>query len=262
MDIVAKRVSRQKNGIVCKNCHTASKGNYCYHCGQAITTRRLEVKQLLSETFFSVVNVNQGQGFIFTLKSLCTKPGEVIREYIQGRRIVYYPPHKYLLLIGAVAAFFSTRYHFFSGQPASGILDEEADSLLAGFWLYADTYTTLINIVTIPVFALFSWLFRRKAYNYAENIVLNTYITSQQLLLFICMVPVFVFYSTAPGYVYLIDCYIVATMLYNVWVYKQFFGFRRWTGVLCAGLIMLSAYVCQFLLNLLFFIVAKNLVSL
>jgi hypothetical protein len=90
--------------------------------------------------------------------------------------------------------------------------------------------------------------------------VLNAYITSQQLLLFICMVPVFEVYSTAPGY--LIDSYIVATLLYNVWVYKQFFGFKRWTGVLCAALIMLSAYVCQFLLNLLFFMVARNLVSL
>jgi hypothetical protein len=163
-------------------------------------------------------------------------------------------------LIGAVAAFFSTRYHFFSGQPASGFLSREADSLLKGFWLYADTYTTLINIVTIPVFALFSWLFRRKAYNYAENLVLNTYITSQQLLLFICMVPVFEFHPMASGY--LINFYILATLLYNVWVYKQFFGFKQWTGVLCASLIMLSAYVCQFLLNLLFFIVARNLIIL
>jgi hypothetical protein len=260
MDAVAKKVSRPKHGIVCKNCHTVSNGNYCSHCGQAIATRRLEVKPLLWETFFSVVNVNQGQGFIFTLKSLCKRPGETIRQYIGGRRVVYYPPHKYLLLIGAAAAFFSTRYHFFSGQPASGFLSEETESLLMGFWLYADTYTTLINIVTIPVFALFSWLLRRKAYNYAENIVLNAYITSQQLLLFICMVPVFEFYSTAPGY--LIDFYIVVTLLYNVWVYKQFFGFKRWTGILCAVLIMLSAYICQFLLNLLFFMLARNVVSL
>jgi hypothetical protein len=257
MEVTAKKVSIQKEGTVCKNCQTASKGNFCYHCGQAIATRRLEVKQLVSETFFSVVNVNRGQGFIYTVKALCTRPGEAIRQYIQGRRIVYYPPHKYLLLIGAVAAFFSTRYHFFSGQPTSGFLSMEADSLLVAFWLYADTYTTLINIVTIPVFALFSWLFRRKAYNYAENIVLNAYITSQQLLLFICMVPLFEFYSTASGY--LINFYIVATLLYNVWVYKQFFELNRWTGVLCAGFIILSAYVCQFLLNLLFFIAARNL---
>jgi hypothetical protein len=259
MNVAAKKVSRQKNGTVCKNCHKVSKGNYCSHCGQAIATRRLEVKQLLSETFFSVVNVNQGQGFIFTLKSLCTRPGEAIRAYIGGQRIVYYPPHKYLLLIGAVAAFFSTRYHFFSGQPDTGILSMEADSLLMGFWLYADTYTTLINIVTIPVFALFSWLFRIKAYNYAENIVLNTYITSQQLLLFICMVPLFELFGSSAEY--LLHFYILATLLYNVWVYKQFFGFKRWTGVVCAGLIMLCAYVCQFLLNLLFFTVAKKLIS-
>ncbi|QHT71775.1 DUF3667 domain-containing protein [Rhodocytophaga rosea] len=255
MEVTSKKVSRQKNRTVCKNCNTPCKGNYCYHCGQATATRQLEVKPLLWEAFFSVVDVNQG--FIFTLKSLCIKPGEAIREYIEGRRIKYYPPHKYVLLIGAVAAFFSTRYHFFSGQPTSGILSIASDSRLAGFWLYADTYTTLINIITIPVFAIFSWLLRRKAYNYAENIVLNTYITSQQLLLFVSMVPLFECYSTTPRYV--INFYVVVTLLYNVWVYKQFFGFKRWTGVLCAAFMMFSAYICQFLLNLLFFVVAKNL---
>jgi hypothetical protein len=255
MPLTAKKATRKAKTIRCQNCQTACTGNYCYHCGQSTATRRLEVKELLTDTFFSVVNVNQG--FVFTVKSLLVRPGKAIREYIQGHRIVYYPPYKYLLLIGAVAAFFSTRYNFFSAQPASGILGKDADALLNSFWLYADTYTTLINIVTIPVFALFSWLFRSKSYNYAENIVLNTYITSQQLLLFVCLVPLFEIYAMSPDY--LLNFYIVVTMVYNVWVYMQFFELRRWTGMLCATLLMISAYACQFLLNLLFFLLARSL---
>lgn len=244
--------------IICKNCKSICKGNYCYNCGQATATQRLGVRQQLSESILSIVMVNRG--FLFTVKSLTIRPGKAIKEYIQGNRIVHYPPSKYLLLIGATVAFFSSRYHFFSGQLASVMLSNEADTLLSNFWLYADTYTTVINIFTIPVFAFFSWLFRRASYNFAENIVLNTYITSQQLLLFICIVPLFEIYATTPQY--LLEFYIIITLIYNVWVYKQFFELKSWLGVISATLIMIPAYISQFLLNLFIFMLAQNLFSL
>jgi hypothetical protein len=260
MEATIKGETKNLKVIICKNCKTVCEGNYCfcYHCGQSTTTCRLEVSKQLSESFFSVVMVNKG--FLFTVKSLTTMPGKAIREYIQGHRVVYYPPSKYLLLIGAIVAFFSTRYHFFSGQLTSVMVSEEADTLLSSFWVYADTYTTVINILTIPVFAFFTWMFRSATYNFAENIVLNTYITAQQLLLFICMVPIFEIYATTPQY--LLDFYIVVTLIYNVWVYKQFFELQSWTGVISAALILIPAYISQFLLNLLIFVLIQSLFSL
>ena len=103
--------------MTCRNCATAYEDNFCPHCGQAATTRRITVGQLVSDAVFSVVKVNRG--FLFTAKALTLRPGSVIRQYVQGRRVDYYPPHKYLFLIGAVATFLNERYHLFATEYES-----------------------------------------------------------------------------------------------------------------------------------------------
>ncbi len=102
------------------------------------------------------------------------------------------------------------------------------------------------------MFALFSFLlFRRSGYNYAEHLVLNTYITSQQLLLFIGWLlltralPV-----PAEG---MLGLYVALTLGYNLWVYVQFCGARTAAGFMRAFVAMGLGYLGQLLLNLLFF---------
>jgi hypothetical protein len=244
-----------EQSISCKNCNKSCTGNFCYHCGQPVATKRLTVRQVIQDTFFSAVNVNQG--FWFTIKEMCLRPGKAIAAYIEGHRIKYYPPHKYVLLIGAVASFFSVRYHVFSGSSAGSALGHEAPTLISEFFRYADMYTTVINIVTIPVFALFSWiLFPRSIYNYAENLVLNTYITAQQLLLFIAIVPLLE--ADVVSQQFLLPAYILLTLVYNLWVYQQFFTLKGWKGAFQGFFVMIAAYIGQFLLNLLCFILAKS----
>jgi hypothetical protein len=237
--------------MVCKNCTRPFEGLYCYHCGQPATTRRITTREILTDILFSVVKVNRG--FLFTVRELSLRPGPAIRLYLAGQRVAYYAPHKYLFFIGAVTSFLTSRYHSFSKEYTSaGALAGDAHSFLTAFFAYADTYATLINIVTIPVFALFSFLlFRRSGYNYAEHLVLNAYITSQQLLLFIVWLP---FTQAMPLPVEgLLGLYVAITLAYNLWVYVQFCGSRTAASVLRAIAAMGLAYLGQFLLNLLFF---------
>jgi hypothetical protein len=248
-----------REAIVCKNCMNTCSGNFCYHCGQRTATGRLTLRQLGLSAFFTLTNVNQG--FLYTIQALWRRPGKAVREYAAGRRVNYYPPHKYVLLIGAAATFFAARYQFFSTRYA--FMGEQAvtDTLPAGFLAYADTYTTVINVVTIPVFALFSWwLLSKNAWNYAENMVLNSYITAQQLLLFVCMAPLFEIHFFPHQF--LLPFYILLTLLYNVWVYVQFFRLSGWKGFALATVVMVAAYGCQFLLNLLFFLLLQHLILL
>ena len=237
--------------MVCKNCTCSFDGLYCYHCGQPAATRRITTREILTDILFSVVKVNRG--FLFTAKELSLRPGEAIRLYLAGQRVAYYAPHKYLFFIGAVTSFLTSRYHSFSGEYSSvRAFDGGTHSFLRAFFAYADTYATLINIVTIPVFALFSFLlFRRSGYNYAEHLVLNTYITAQQLLLFIGWLPLAqVLPVRSDG---LLGLYVAVTLAYNLWVYVQFCGSRTAAGVLRAVAAMGLAYLGQLLLNLLFF---------
>ncbi len=237
--------------MVCKNCTRPFEGLYCYHCGQPAATHRITTREILTDAIFSVVKVNRG--FLFTAKELSLRPGKAIQLYLAGQRVTYYAPHKYLFFIGAVTSFLTSRYHSFSDEYTSvGSFDGGTHTFLRAFFQYADTYATLINIVTIPVFALFSFLlFRRSGYNYAEHLVLNTYITSQQLLLFIGWLP---FTRAMPLPVdWLLGLYVAITLGYNLWVYLQFCGARTAASLLRAVAAMGLAYLGQFLLNLLFF---------
>lgn len=240
--------------IVCKNCATAYTGDFCYHCGQAAATDRITVRQILTDTFFSVVKVNRG--FLFTVKELSLRPGAAIEAYVAGKRLLYYAPHKYLFLIGTIATFLTARYRPFSGEYASGmIFNGGINAFFREFLQYADAYTTVINIITIPVFALFSWLlFRAHAFNYAENLVLNAYITSQQLLLFILLVPALEVMPAAKTW--LLPGYTLLTVVYNGWVYVAFFRSQKIkirNGIVRAAVAMLLAYLGQLLFNLLVF---------
>ncbi len=237
--------------MVCKNCTHSFEGLYCYHCGQPAATSRITTREILTDALFSVVKVNRG--FLFTARELSLRPGKAIRLYLAGQRVAYYAPHKYLFFIGAVTSFLTSRYHSFSGEYTSiGALNGDAHAFFNAFFAYADAYATLINIITIPVFALFSFLlFRRSGYNYAEHLVLNTYITSQQLLLFIGgLVFTQVLSVRIDG---LLVLYVALTLAYNLWVYVQFCGARTAASALRAVAAMGLAYSGQFLLNLLFF---------
>ena len=52
------------------------------------------------------------------------------------------------------------------------------------FWFFAGEYNTLLNALSVPTFSFYSYLFfLNKNYNYTENLILNMYIVSIQLLL-------------------------------------------------------------------------------
>jgi hypothetical protein len=207
--------------------------------------------EVLKDALFSVVKVNRG--FLFTAKELSRRPGKAIQAYVTGHRVDYYSPHKYLFFVGAVTSFLTSRFHSFSGEYTSaGAFDGNIHAFLGAFFQYADAYATLINVISIPVFALFSFLlFRPSGYNYAEHLVLNAYITAQQLLLFIGWLPLT---RVLPLPVHwMLGVYVAITLGYNLWAYVQFCGVRTGAGFARAVAAMVMAYLGQFLLNLLFF---------
>jgi hypothetical protein len=238
-------------GTVCKNCAHRFEGRHCCHCGQSAGTRRIMTSEILTEALFSVVEVDNG--FLFTAKELCLRPGKAIGRYLGGQRVPFYAPHKYLFFIGAVTSFLTSRYHSFSeGYMSLGSFSGKPYVFLNEFFQYTDLYVTATNVIAIPVFALFSlMLFRRNGYNYAEHLVLNTYITSQQLLLFIVWLPLT---RVIPLPVHwLLGMYIFITLSYKFWVYVQFCQVRTIGGFAGTVAAMGLAYLGQFLLNLLFF---------
>lgn len=75
---------------ICLNCGKAYEGEYCPHCGQKANTKRLRLTEIISNFVGSFVGGDNK--FLRTCRDLFIRPGHMIREYMQGKRIGYYNP--------------------------------------------------------------------------------------------------------------------------------------------------------------------------
>lgn len=69
----------------CRNCDTVYSGNFCPHCGQAADTSRLQTRSFFVDMLKGLLRVNRG--LLFTGWNLLIHPWQVIRDYIQCRRV-------------------------------------------------------------------------------------------------------------------------------------------------------------------------------
>jgi len=125
-------------GPVCLNCHARLRGQYCGHCGQRSRNRLISIWQLLQEAFGDLLELDSR--LWRTLVPLLTRPGQLTRDYLEGRRARYMPPFRTYLVLSViffVVAFFDPQKDlslFFEPEPkptAEEIAQTEADKLAA-----------------------------------------------------------------------------------------------------------------------------------
>ncbi len=210
-------------GTTCKNCGEKADGNYCRTCGQKTSVGKITTSNILNEVATGIFQVDRG--FFYTLIALFTRPGNAIREYLDGKRKTYFKPVAYVLTL-------STLYFLVSqstGQNtwlddivtgwSNGALETSklnVPSLLRWFTKNF-AYTTLL---LLPVFSLASFLsFRRLGRNFAEHLVINTYTTGQQALIY----SAFALVRTVFDFEVLEMLQFLAAISYIFWVFWQFF---------------------------------------
>jgi hypothetical protein len=256
--------------MVCLNCSTHLEGGFCHECGQKSVDTRFTLRGMMSELFFSAFHVEK-KGLPNTIKALTLTPGEAIRDFLRGKRQSLYPPFKYLVLMGAIVILFSLRYRFFHNEytkvetddmnslPDWIVIPTEFKPVIESFFLFAEDQATLLNIAAIPVFAFFSWaLLSGKKFNFAENLILNTFITAQQLFFLLLFVPFLEIFPTHRDIT--IGLYTSIVIVYNLWVYFQFFDGKKFSLGMKAGLVVVISYIYQFPVNFLIYYMYSNYV--
>lgn len=80
----------------CKNCGLHYKGNFCPDCGQTSKTKRFTLHNALLMTLevWGMGNRSMPR----TVFELIVRPGYMIKDYLNGRRISYFPPVKMLFV--------------------------------------------------------------------------------------------------------------------------------------------------------------------
>ena len=82
---------------VCATCHTEFHGNYCPRCGQKSTIGRYSFKTAFL-TFLDVWGLGN-RGMFRTIRDLLFRPGYMIRDYLSGMQMAYFPPFKMFFLV-------------------------------------------------------------------------------------------------------------------------------------------------------------------
>ncbi|MGB3468959.1 MAG: DUF3667 domain-containing protein [Cyclobacteriaceae bacterium] len=181
----------------------------------------------LSEIF------NLERGIFFLVKELILRPGVTIRSYLYENRYTYFHPIRLLLITTALNFFI---FWLVDGvenlsqtvdiSPPTGTGLDDAAGMKLYQTVFADIFNDYFNMMIwlfIPVVSLFSyWLFKKSGYNYAENLVLNTYVTCIGNILNTISYSFVIFVDIAKATM----IGSVALIIYNVIVYHRFFRYK------------------------------------
>ncbi len=205
--------------MTCPNCFGEFEGNYCSQCGQKAFAGRHTLRELITDTLYTLFNLEQG--FLFTVKELTLRPGPVIRAYINGRLKVYYPPLRYLLLLATLSALLIVGTGLVEKMADTG-LDSGKPKMLAQAIQLIKQYFESIKIILVPIMAFCTyWVFRKSRYYYVEHLIFNAYLQAQLILVSIVLAPFrYYFHGFIP---YSIVLTLVISLLYYSWAGVYFF---------------------------------------
>lgn len=206
----------------CLNCNHESVGKFCPNCGQKTSTHRYSLKYfLLNDLVRNLIPLDKG--FFYTIKELFSRPGHSIRAFVQGKRAKHFNYFTFILLVISMN-------HFAGSWSEIKLIDItsyslNSDEILTKFEKMSRAYPQLFTLMQIPFLALFSYLFfRNSKQNLTENLVLNTYKTSAELLLSTLFTMISVVYKNIAVLSYLYSVVAVLTLSYSVWFYYQYFS--------------------------------------
>ena len=81
--------------VLCLNCDSVLHGPFCSNCGQRAVPPHPTLRQLAGDTFSELVGWD-GK-FAETIRTLFRKPGELTRQWIEGRRVAFISPWRLYL---------------------------------------------------------------------------------------------------------------------------------------------------------------------
>jgi ribosomal protein L32 len=189
----------------CKNCGNEinSQQKFCPNCGQKTDTHHINFHFLIHELQHGIFHVDKG--ILFTIKELFVRPGHSIREYINGKRKSHFPPVTLIMILGAIASllnkFLNDSFIKDDFEIQQAEITPENEQVISRVKFLVENFKSVsewINhhfavflLLTIPFFALgIYWAFKKfKRYNYAESLVISTFLVGQSLVIYIVTLP-------------------------------------------------------------------------
>ena len=168
-------------------------------------------------------------GIIYLIRHLMVDPGNTVREYLEGKRKKYYNPFQFYILTTAVIVFLTIKLDLGSLMINDIQNSGDLDIFKKQFIPFLYPYFNVLQFIILPLLSFYTYLlFRRSGYNYAENLILNTFISSERHIIYVLFIPFMYFF---PAYSPLLSrIYILFWIVYFSWAYIKFFAKKQALG--------------------------------
>lgn len=250
----------------CVNCGAHYRGNFCPACGQAATTRRFVVRDMLHSVFATLV---AGDNVFFrTAGALLLRPGYMVRDYLYGRRARYFKPVQ--MLVRLVAVFVLCSYIFDRGYSVVNFVSDDivqehvhsetlahAIAALSSLLSNKAVYSLLLALISVLPFklAFLGCKYLRpegtmEGMNIAEHYYTLVYLSCLNLVVSILITP-FSSIDTVSGVFGGLTFPLL--LAFSSTIYAQIFGLKVWNSILRSLLaIILTALFAAALIILAF----------
>ena len=246
----------------CHTCGLEYQGNYCPCCGQSARIGRYSFKKAFL-LFLDVWGVGN-RGMFRTLRDLILRPGYMIRDYISGMQMAYFPPFKLLFLLVALNLIVMSGFNL-AGKSIEeetedkevvikdnqdSVAEEHSKKVLTEDERYDVEYNHFVNkfmelqdkspaifwLVLLSVFSVPLYVLFRKSRNipdlrFSELLVALVYTYNMMLI-----------YQIVIGFFRLPSDLYICTLLLPIIPMKQLSGFPWWRSILNVLLAYLATY--------------------
>lgn len=218
----------------CKNCGNSFEGKYCNQCGQSAKTKRIDYEFLWEDIQHGILHYDKGIGY--SLKKLFEKPGYVIEDYIEGKRVNHFRPISMMIIMATIYALI---YHLLDLNDRSD-LDESSGFVLEKVF---EHYYWFI-VATIPIYALTTYIvFKKTGYNFYEFIIFEAFKCSQRLSVDILFLPVLYFVKNEASFNIITNLLLFIDFTLIFWTNRQFFNKMKLMQVLVRSIVSYIMYL-------------------
>ncbi|MFN9076230.1 MAG: DUF3667 domain-containing protein [bacterium] len=234
----------------CMNCGSNFETPYCGQCGQEAASGKITFAEL-RRTAMRALSLERG--WLHTVVDLTLRPGKAVRDYLDGKRVVYIGPVRYAItlnsawiLIMVLASNAGVR--MLGGlelrASADGVGDMQAmiEEFLQRFW-------TLLMLLSAPVYAGFSWLiFRSRGLSFAEHLTLNLFNLGQSAVIALGSALLTLLFPEQMGPIMNIS--FLVGVAYYAWLLRGVCARNAWTAIGGAIVVQLAGLVAAAILGM------------
>lgn len=225
----------------CANCGCEHDGRFCPQCGMPANRKRLTIKNVILN-FLDIWGFGSRPMFR-TIGQLFTRPGYMIRDYLNGHYLRFFPPFKMLVVLTLLFVVEcrilgldihthvdKTQIHNTSGSAQEQKMLEEVIGIFdAGSDFLNDNPTA--SVILLYVFFIFAAriTFRKKRLNLSETFIAHIYIACQMQVLEIIQTLVTLRLSSGAFLPHHLSEFIMYPIL--VYDYHQLYDMKWWKSI-------------------------------